>query len=217
MLSTVMTEKVKLLEYISSSDSYTLGGVIIAVPKELRTEDGKSLFIGTPNEEAMYEEKRRQNKSWNRGYEPTSIGELVLFDGGKLDPMFILGTYSKDKENGTIDVTLNPNHLAYNKGIVPNDFFEKAKKSYDNAMKTEHTFAKKETQRQKKEFYSKTENGQEISLKKYGQKAYESVTQKYGPKVKQIFTNALTILSNIKNRRSKGTKNTDEYDGPDFK
>ena len=42
--------------------------------------------------------------------------------------MFILGTYSKDKENGTIDVTLNPNHLAYNKGIVPNDFFEKAKK-----------------------------------------------------------------------------------------
>ena len=84
-------------------------------------------------------------------------------------------------------------------------------------MKTEHTFAKKETQRQKKEFYSKTENGQEISLEKYGQKAYESVTQKYGPKVKQIFTNALTILSNIKNRRSKETKNTDEYDGPDFK
>lgn len=108
--------------YIQTKGFYELGGIIVALPKNLVSESGKEMFIGSPNEFNPY-----TNRPWDRNREATSLSEVVLVeDGNVLPPQFILGTYSKD-ENG-IDVELNDKHMAFGKQIVSDEYLDRLEK-----------------------------------------------------------------------------------------
>lgn len=113
LLSTVMFDK--LSDYVTREGYYSAGGVVIALPKVLKSEDGEEMFLGAPNESS-------KNKQWDRNYQPTSLSEVVLPEDGLLNSMFIIGTYTKNDDG--IEVTLNPNHIAFNKGVVSNEYFK---------------------------------------------------------------------------------------------
>ena len=98
------------------------GGVVVALPKVLRSESGDEIFIGSPVEDKRVKERQENNIPWDRNRQATSLSEVILPSDGTLDSIFIIGTYTKS-ENG-IEVELNPNHIAFNKGKVPDDFFK---------------------------------------------------------------------------------------------
>ena len=102
-----------LSEYVSARGSWSCGGVIIALPKVMRSESGKEMFVGSPNEGIM---------TGKRNHQITSLSEVVLPEDGRLDPMFIIGSFTKNGDE--IEVTINPNHIAFNRGKVPDDFFD---------------------------------------------------------------------------------------------
>ena len=108
--------------YIQTKGFYELGGIIVALPKNLVSESGKEMFIGSPNELNPY-----TNRPWDRNREATSLSEVILVEeGNKLPPQFILGTYSKD-ENG-IDVELNDKHMAFGKQLVSDEYLTRLEK-----------------------------------------------------------------------------------------
>lgn len=115
LLSTVMFDESSFKDYLSGVCTQ-LGGVIIALPKVMRSESGKEIFVGSPNENSKF------RKNWARREQATSLSDLMLPSEGVLDSMFVIGTYTKTDKG--IEVTLNQNHIAFNKGRVPDDFFE---------------------------------------------------------------------------------------------
>lgn len=115
LLSTVMFDESSFKDYLSGVCTQ-LGGVIIALPKVMRSESGKEIFVGSPNEHSKF------RKNWARREEATSLSDLMLPSEGLLDSMFVIGTYTKTDKG--IEVTLNQNHIAFNNGRVPDDFFE---------------------------------------------------------------------------------------------
>lgn len=119
LLSTIMVGRELESRYIRN-DGYP-GGVIVALPKVLRSESGEEIFIGSPVEDKRVELRIEKGIPWDRNRQATSLSELILPNNGTLDSMFIIGIYTKS-ENG-IEVVLNPNHIAFNKGKVPDDFF----------------------------------------------------------------------------------------------
>lgn len=120
LLSTIMVGRELESRYIRN-DGYP-GGVIVALPKVLRSESGEEIFIGSPVEDKRVELRMEKEIPWDRNRQATSLSELILPSNGTLDSMFVIGTYTKS-ENG-IEVVLNPNHIAFNKGKVPDDFFK---------------------------------------------------------------------------------------------
>ena len=113
LLSTVRFSD--LSAYISTREFYDAGGIIVALPKVLRTDSGNDIFLGYPDENFM------RNTHWDRNREPISLSEILLPDEGRLDQSFILGTYCKDDEG--IEVTTNPAHVSLqNGGLVSDDF-----------------------------------------------------------------------------------------------
>ena len=98
------------------------GGVVVALPKVLRSESGDEIFIGSPVEDKRVKERQENNIPWDRNRQATSLSEVILPSDGTLDSIFIIGTYTKSEKG--IEVELNPNHIAFNKGKVPDDFFK---------------------------------------------------------------------------------------------
>ena len=90
----------------------------------MRSESGKEIFVGSPQEHSSF------RKYWARREQATSLSDIILPGEGVLNPMFVIGTYT-NTDNG-IEITLNQNHIAFNKGRVPDTFFEER---YDNLMK----------------------------------------------------------------------------------
>lgn len=119
LLSTIMVGRELESRYIRN-DGYP-EGVIVALPKVLRSESGEEIFIGSPVEDKRVELRMEEGIPWDRNRQATSLSELILPNNGTLDSIFVIGTYTKS-ENG-IEVVLNPNHIAFNKGKVPDDFF----------------------------------------------------------------------------------------------
>lgn len=119
LLSIVMFGRGLESNYIRN-DGYP-GGVIVALPRVLRSESGEDIFIGSPAEDKRAEFCREKEIPWDRNRQATSLSEVILPNNGTLDAMFIIGTYTKS-ENG-IEVELNPNHISFKKGKVPDDFF----------------------------------------------------------------------------------------------
>ena len=113
LLSTVSFNN-DLSNYFSEG-YYTAGGIIVALPKVLKNESGDEIFVGGPNEESI-------TQHWDRNHQPTSLSEILLPEKGSLDSMFILGTYTKNDKG--IEVSINQNHIAFNKGIVSDEFFK---------------------------------------------------------------------------------------------
>lgn len=116
LLSTVSFEA--LDKYVQTSGYYTLGGVIVAIPNSIKTEDGKEMFLGSPNENS----KHYEGKHWDRNRQATSYAETVLVKDGTLPPEFILGTYTKDDDG--IDVILNDRHLSKTGNVVSQEEYK---------------------------------------------------------------------------------------------
>lgn len=176
LLSTVRFENLDL--YINAEDYYSSGGIIVSLPKVLRSTNGECFFIGAPNEMGILREKRW----WDRNSEPTSLSEILLSEEGRLDSKYILGSYQKKGEG--IVVNLNPNHIAFNKGVIPEDEYRKIINSlkgmiegktlvYNGREYDENSFLVREMRRQQEEYLSKLENSakehflQENSLNDY--------------------------------------------------
>ena len=121
LLSTVSFNN-DLSNYFSEG-YYTAGGIIVALPKVLKNESGDEIFVGGPNEESI-------TQHWDRNHQSTSLSEILLPEKGSLDSMFILGTYTKNDKG--IEVSINQNHIAFNKGLVSDEFF---KEKYNKLIK----------------------------------------------------------------------------------
>lgn len=169
-----------LASYVSTKESWEAGGIIIALPRILKTESGKELFVGAPNESIIKEDRR-----WDRNYQATSLSEVILPENGLLNPMFIIGTYTKNEDG--IEVTLNSNHIAFNKGVVPDEYFKEKQTKLLNMM--EHgeidISVIDETARQKRKY-------QIFSLVELGRKSYQHFGKEIGKKVKLLKSKILT-------------------------
>lgn len=144
LLSTVSFEA--LDKYVQTSGYYTLGGVIVAIPNSIKTEDGKEMFLGSPNENS----KHYEGKHWDRNRQATSYAETVLVKDGTLPPEFILGTYTKDDDG--IDVTLNERHLSKTGNVVSQEEYKEIQTRMSKLIKdgTINTIVIKEMLDQKK-------------------------------------------------------------------
>lgn len=144
LLSTVSFEA--LDKYVQTSGYYTLGGVIVAIPNSIKTEDGKEMFLGSPNENS----KHYEGKHWDRNRQATSYAETVLVKDGTLPPEFILGTYTKDDDG--IDVTLNDRHLSKTGNVVSQEEYKEIQTRMSKLIKdgTINTIVIKEMLDQKK-------------------------------------------------------------------
>ena len=127
LLSTVKFED--LDTYVSTQGMYDLGGIIVALPKQLESESGKKMFLGSPNESSDYLPER-----WDRNRQATSYAEAVLVEGNTLPPMFILGTYSKD-ENG-IEVNINEGHISFSNQIISDEYFAEIENRMNDLLKS---------------------------------------------------------------------------------
>ena len=144
LLSTVSFEA--LDKYVQTSGYYILGGVIVAIPNSIKTEDGKEMFLGSPNENS----KHYEGKHWDRNRQATSYAETVLVKDGTLPPEFILGTYTKDDDG--IDVTLNDRHLSKTGNVVSQEEYKEIQTRMSKLIKdgTINTIVIKEMLDQKK-------------------------------------------------------------------
>ncbi len=118
LLSTVTFDPNSISSYISTSGYYSTGGIIVGLPIILESESGRKIFLGGPDETRLVD----------RNHDITSFSEAVLPEEGLLDPRFIVGTYTKSQtEDGTsqIEVTFNPEHIAFTGGTVSNEYFAK--------------------------------------------------------------------------------------------
>lgn len=105
------------LERYLSKGTYGAGGIIAALPKNIKNSAGEKIFLGEPIEDSSM---------ISRNYEYGSLSDMILPDYndnyGCLNSMFILAKYDKiDDEN--IKITINPNHIYFNGGILPDDYF----------------------------------------------------------------------------------------------
>lgn len=65
----------------------------------------------------------REKRWWDRNSEPTSLSEIILSEEGRLNSKYILGSYQK-MDSGIV-VNVNPNNIAFNKGLLPEDEYRK--------------------------------------------------------------------------------------------
>ena len=159
LLSTVRFRD--LSTYVSTRGSWEAGGIIIALPKVLRSESGKEIFVGAPNESNIGEDKQ-----WDRNHQVTSLSEVILPEDGLLDSMFIIATYTKNEDE--IEATLNPKHIAFNKGVVSDTYFKKKQDRLSRMMvKGEIDISViTETAKQKRRYCR-------VSLTELGRKSYQ--------------------------------------------
>lgn len=119
LLSTVRFDDIT--EYLTPG-YYEAGGIIVALPKVLKSREGEQILIGSPID---------TENIIDRNYTLTSLSDMILpeyhEDNGNLNPMFILGKYEKTS-NQQIKLTLNPNHIYFNNGLLPTEYFDLKKK-----------------------------------------------------------------------------------------
>lgn len=178
LLSTIRFTE--LSSYISSNDTWLAGGVLVALPKVLRDEKGEEIFVGGPDEKGRI----ALQCGWDRNTQPTSLSEILLPEAGCLNPMFIIGTYSRNEGGDGIDVKLNSNHIAFNKGIVPDSYFEEKKVQYSDIIldrEIQRTIIP-EVKRQKREYQTK----KIVSLTSLGKKSYKHFGSKIGERLGEL-------------------------------
>lgn len=153
LLSTVSFKDIEN-KYLATKGSYSLGGIIVALPKIIKTREGDKVFIGSPNETKI--------PSMDRNHAITSLSEMVLPDNDKLDSMFILATYKKNEEQTGIFVELNPNHLYTKEGFVEKEYYEHIKDKIKKIKNDIPQSVLEETLKQK-ENYDSSKREQPIS------------------------------------------------------
>lgn len=183
--------------YMYQQGRWTLGGIIVALPKVVENKSGKQVFIGSPHEH----ESPEDNLSWDRNREPTSLCEITLPEEGVLNPMFILGTYEKMDKESVMKVKINHNHISFNNGIVPDVEFDRICERIQQIKKnTIFNVAVQETQKQEKEYQeSKRKKTSNISIKEFVKNAIRK-----GLTINDIsFINAITrkIKGDITNEK----------------
>lgn len=118
LMSTMYFDKIE--RYLSQG-VYSAGGVIAALPQNMKNSSGEEIFIGKPIEES---------RTMDRNYEYGSLSDMILPDlndgQGNLNSMFILASYDK-LEDENIKITFNPNHIYFNGGILPDNYFNTKK------------------------------------------------------------------------------------------
>lgn len=161
-----------LSRYISTRGSWEAGGIIIALPKVLRSKDGKEIFVGGPNEDRITKEHQ-----WDRNHQATSLSEVILPEDRLLDPMFIIGTYTKNDDE--IEVTLNENHIVFNRGVVPNEYFKEKQEKLTKMMMSGQIDMSviAETNRQKR--------NKVVSLTALGKRSYQHFGREIAGKLKE--------------------------------
>ncbi len=108
--------------YVDTTGTYT-AGIIIALPKVLKSNNRPNIELGTPHEiEIEYDPSTNKYTSYDRNHNSSSLADAYLPKDNNLNPMFILGTYLKTKEGITLKI--NPSHILFNNGLVPNDFYD---------------------------------------------------------------------------------------------
>lgn len=108
--------------YNYNSDSY----VIVAIPTILN-KDGKEIFLGSPNLDSEYIDYMGTTGD----YTTTLLDDFIKKDD-MIPSEFILGSF-KVLGDGMIDLEINPNHVANNKGMLDLDKY-KTDFLYLNAM-----------------------------------------------------------------------------------
>ena len=108
--------------------------IIIAIPKVLKNSKGEEIFLGHP----VYKKDEFSDESeflvdrnmGNQGRTISSLADAFIPDYseniGVLDPMFILGTFTRNGDD--IELNINMNHIAFKDDLVPDDYFERKKK-----------------------------------------------------------------------------------------
>lgn len=169
LLSTVSFDN--LSSYITTKGEYDAGGIIIALPKVLKSESGEEMFIGSPNEKSV------SNQQWDRNIKPTSLSEVILPEEGVLNPMFIMGTYTKNDKG--IEVSLNQEHIVFSNGLVSNEYFKIKQAKFLEMMENGEIDKSiiDETNRQKQ--------NKMISLMALGQKSYQHFGNRIAEKLKE--------------------------------
>lgn len=145
LLSTVRFSD--LDSYIETEGYYDAGGIIVALPSILRSEDGREMFIGSPNEDI------EEYANWDRNHQQATLCDAALPEDGKLDSMFILGSYSKTSEG--IQINLNEEHLAFNGGVVSSKFYDAVQERISKLKELDNTVPFDETSKQQKEYERK--------------------------------------------------------------
>lgn len=105
------------LTYYQYYDSDTF--VIVAIPVELKSEDGRTLYIGSTNLNSRY-----QKHFDTTGSEVSCVCDsIILNNQNVIDPCFILGSF-KVLENGLVDLKINDKHISRNGNVISNDVFD---------------------------------------------------------------------------------------------
>ncbi len=111
-----------LNEYIYGSHDY----ILVAIPVILKTEKGDKLFLGSPNLDTIY-----KDYIGPRGYEKTTLLEQYItadfFDNNRIEPQYILGRF-KLLDGDDIDLSINRRHIAFNNGLVSQEYYDNIKK-----------------------------------------------------------------------------------------
>lgn len=129
LLGTVQFKDEKFDSEEQFINSYKYGDVlnyaIVALPKTITNSKGESIYVGRPTYDSLYKELE-----YTQGYQLTSLADSLLPNyqeqNSVLDTCFILGTMSIDGDD--VFIELNDKHIAFNGGIVSDDYFETRRK-----------------------------------------------------------------------------------------
>lgn len=129
LLGTVQFKDEKFDSEEKFINSYKYGDVlnyaIVALPKTITNSKGESIYVGRPTYDSLYKELE-----YTQGYQLTSLADSLLPNyqeqNSVLDTCFILGAMSIDGDD--VFIELNDKHIAFNGGIVSDDYFETRRK-----------------------------------------------------------------------------------------
>ena len=115
-LSTIMFGTDSMSNYLSAG-VYDAGGVIVALPQVLKNSNGEEIYVGTPGDSVS------DRNVGNGSLSEKAFADIYDENNNAINPMFILATYEKT-DDGHVKITYNPNHISFNDGIIPNEYFE---------------------------------------------------------------------------------------------
>ena len=122
----ILEDKEKIQEGLNTYLFGSCDYILVAVPVILKTEKGDKLFLGSPNLNTVYKEY-----IGTMGSEKTTLLEDYITDGScknnRVEPQYILGRFRVFKNND-IDLVINKNHIAFNHGLVSQEYYDDIKK-----------------------------------------------------------------------------------------
>lgn len=78
--------------------------IIIAIPENIKSGDGRELYIGKPSSDTFFE--------MNMDEDLTSMAEAIFYNLTRIPSSFILGNY-RLLDNGMVNFTYNPNFIGF--------------------------------------------------------------------------------------------------------